>query len=79
MTKSVGDVSHLKQKLSDLTGVVPWAERHPANGKVASSIPSQGTTWVVGQVPGWGLARSNRCISFTHGCFFLLSPLSKNK
>ena len=45
--------------MSALAGVAQWTECQPANQKVASSIPSQGTWWVAGQVSGWWRVRGN--------------------
>ena len=47
--------------------------------RVASSIPSQGTWWVAGQVPSGGHMRGNHTLMFLSLSFSLPSPLSKNK
>ena len=56
-----------------------WTECWPVNQRVASSIPSQGTCLVVGQVPSWGCGRGNHILMFLSLSFSLPSPLSKNK
>ena len=68
-----------------LAGVAQWIEYWPANPKVASSIPSQGTCLGGGQGLHLGVwERQLIDVSFTHQMFLppsssLLSPLSKNK
>ena len=68
-----------------LTPVAQWIERHPANQRVASSIPSQGTCLgcgpgprVVGQVPSRGYLRGNHTLMFL-SLSFSLPSLSENK
>ena len=39
-----------------LAGVAQWIECQPANQRVTSSIPSQGTC--LGQVPSWGMQKA---------------------
>ena len=50
---------HVKIDQSCRAGVAQWNEHWPANQKVASLIPSQGTARVAGQVPSWGHVRGN--------------------
>ena len=54
-------------------GVAQWTEGQPANQRVAGSIPSQGTCWVVGQAPAWGCGRGNRSMFLSLSPFFPLS------
>ena len=42
----------LKYRTTTLGGVAQWIEHWPANGKVSSSIPSQGTCLNCGHVRG---------------------------
>ena len=58
-----------------LAGVAQWVECQPANRKVASSLPSQGTC--LGYRPGPQLAARKRQlidVSLTHQYFSPLSP-----
>ena len=59
-------LSTYKKVCCPLAGVAQWIERGPENRKVSGLIPGQGTCWVVGQVPGWGVQEAtNRCFSCT--------------
>ena len=67
-----------ESKLKDiaLAGVAEWIECQPMNQSVTSLIPSQGTAWVVDQVPSRGCVRGNYTLMFLFLSFSLLSPLS---
>ena len=50
---------HDKMRYITLTNVAQWVGHHPANQKVASSIPGQGTCLGCVPGPGWKCARGN--------------------
>ena len=72
-----------KHVIYAMTGVAQWVGRWPANQKVTSSIPTQGTCLGCGPGPWLGeCERQPISVSLTHQCFFfssssLPSPLSK--
>ena len=55
-----------------MVAVAQWAERQPVDQKVASSIPSQGTRRIAGQVLGWGRVRSKCSMFLVHNDVSLL-------
>ena len=64
-----------------MADVAQWIECQPANQRVLSSIPSQGTClgcWP-GEVPGSGAHERQPHIDVSLPLFLLPSPLSKNK
>ena len=62
-----------------LAGVAQWIDSRPANQKVASLIPSQGTCLGWGPGPQWGCVRGNHTLMFLSLPFSLPSSLSQNK
>ena len=60
-----------------LAGVAQRIECWPMNLKITSSIPSQGTCRVVGQVPSRGLMRGNHTLMFLSLSFSLPFSLKK--
>ena len=61
-----------------LTSVAQLVGHCPANRKVSGSNPGQGTCWVAGSVPKWGVfERQLTDISLSYQCFspFLSSSL----
>ena len=66
------------KKQAALAGVAPWIEHWPANQRVASLIPSQGTGLVCGPGPQLGACErqphTDVSLPFSHPF-----PLSKNK
>ena len=62
-----------------LAGVTQWIECQPANQRVTSSIPTQGTYLGCRTDGQQGHMRGNHTLMFLSLSFFLPSPLSKNK
>ena len=48
-------IIHIKISELALAAVAQWIEHQPANKRVASSIPSQGTCLGCGPGPHWGM------------------------
>ena len=63
------------------TAVAQWIEHQPANQRVTSSIPSQGTRLGCGPGPLWGAwhTRGNHTLMFLSLSLSLPPTLSKNK
>ena len=57
-----------------LAGVAKWIEHHPANQRVAGSIPSQGTSFGCGPGPKLGVHKKQPHIDIS--CPLFLHPLS---
>ena len=68
--------SDLATKFLALAGVAQWIECQPANQRVTSSVPSQGTCLGCALRPGWARTRGN-WLMFLSLCFSLPSPFSK--
>ena len=62
-----------------LAGVAQWIECWPADQRVASSIPSQGTCLGCGPDPQRGAHERQAHIDVSLPLFLPPSPLSKNK
>ena len=58
-----------------LAGVAQWIECQPVNQRVASSIPSQVTSLIAGQIPSGGCSRDNHTLMFLSLSFSLHSFL----
>ena len=79
LSQSSQKKSCFKKSFLDLACVAQWIERWPVKHRVTGSIPSQGTCWVVGQVPSRTHERGNHTLMFLSLYFSLPSSLSKNK
>ena len=62
--KEAWNLTLKKYNMMALAGMAQWIEHRPANQRVAGSIPSGGTLWVVGQVPSRGHVRGNHTLMF---------------
>ena len=62
-----------------LAGVAQWTESWPANQRVASLVPSQGTCLGCRPGPQWGCTRGKHTLMFLPLSFFPYSPVKINK
>ena len=71
-------MKHKSSQHSALAGVAQWIEYWPANQRVISLIPSQGTCLGCGPGPQLGASEGQPIdVSLAHQCFFpSLSPSS---
>ena len=70
---------HLKKIEVALAGVAQWTECRPVNQRVASSIPSQGTSLGCGPGPQLGTREGQPHIDVSLPLFLLPLPFSLNK
>ena len=76
---SLSQPGNAKSNIPDLAGVAQWIEHRPANQRITSSIPSQGTCLGCRPGPQRGAFERQPHVDVSPFSFSFPSPVSKNK